>query len=143
MIPRLLLLVGATLACWLLIGLPARWAWGDAALVYCGVAALVCLVPAAATLAWAGWAYGQSPDKQLTTVLGGTGLRLFGVGAGAYALNQSVPYFRSDVGPGFLTWVLVFYFITLALETTLLLAGRPAAGDPVPADTASVAERLG
>jgi hypothetical protein len=138
-----LLLIGATLACWLLIGLPARWAWGDAALVHCGVAALLCLVPAAATLAWAGWAYGHSPDQQLTTVLGGTGLRLFGVGAGAYALNQSVPYFRADVGPGFLTWVLVFYLITLALETTLLLAGRPASEDAVSAGPTTGAGRIG
>jgi hypothetical protein len=143
-IHRLLTLIGATLAFWVLLALPARWAWGEATLVYSGVAMALCLVPAAVSLAWAAWAYRLPADKQLTMVLGGTGLRLFLVVGGAYALTASVPYFRMDQTPGFWTWVAVFYLFTLALETALSLAGRPAAeGSSLPAGPGAPAERLG
>jgi hypothetical protein len=129
---RLVLLIGLTVAFWGLIALPARAVWGDAAVVCSGVAAILCLIPAAATLLWADWAYRQPIDKQFAMVLGGTGLRLFVVLAGAYALQSSVPYFREHDTPGFLLWVLGFYLFTLALETVLSVSGRPTA-EPLPA----------
>src|SRR5262249_27507959 len=81
---RLLLLVGGTLAFWLLASLPFRAfdddrARGTAAVAYAGTAVLLCLVPAALTLAWGGRALQQSPEQQLIMVLGGTGVRLFTV----------------------------------------------------------------
>ena len=123
---RLLYLFGASAAFWLLVALPARHlGGGDAAVAYSGTALLLCLVPAVATLLWAGWALDKSPEQQLTMVLGSTGLRLFVVLGAAWALFASVPYYREH--GGFWAWLLVFYLFTLALEMALLLAGRPPA----------------
>jgi hypothetical protein len=121
-IRRIGILIGSTVALWLLLGLPARNFWHEAELVYSGVAAALCLVPTCATLAWSCWAWTQAPEMQMVAVLGGTGIRLFGVLAGAAALHSGVLYFRAH--PGFWTWVLVFYLFTLALEIILLLSGR-------------------
>jgi len=126
---RVLLLVGGSLAFWLLAALPFRIladdrGHGDAAMVYAGVAVLLCLVPACLTLLWAGKSLAKTPDQQVVAVLGSTGLRLFGVALAGFALYRSVPYFQAY--PGFLNWLVVAYLFTLALEMALLLAGRPA-----------------
>jgi hypothetical protein len=122
------LLTGGTLALWLILGLPARYFWGDAALVYAGVAVGLCLVPAALTLAWSDWAFRHSPEQQLTMVLGGTGVRLFAVLGGAWALYSLVPYLSQQ--PGYWAWVFIFYMSTLALEMALILAGRSTSQAP-------------
>jgi len=121
---RLLVLIAASCAFWLLVALPARvLGGGDRAVAHSGTALLLCLVPTAATLAWAGWALEQGPEQQVIMVLGGSGLRLFGVLAAGGALYFGVPYYR---GPGgFPIWLVVCYLFTLALEMVLLLAGRP------------------
>ena len=97
-----------------------------------GVVSFVALFFTGASFAWAAWAYRQPIEKQLAMVLGGTGVRLFVVLGGAYALNSSVPYLREHETPGFLAWVLVFYLFTLMLETALSVSSRPAA-EPLPA----------
>jgi heme/copper-type cytochrome/quinol oxidase subunit 3 len=141
---RLLVLIGGSLAFWILVAVPARAAWGDSAIVYSATALALCLVPSALTLAWATWAARQSADKQLTMVLGGTGVRLFGVALAAFALFQWAPYFRQYETPGFLAYLAVFYLFTLILETTLSLAGRSATdGDMVPAGSDRSVERVG
>jgi hypothetical protein len=131
-IRHLVLLIGGTTVFWALWALLAYAVWGGDSVVHSAIAAGLCLVPAAATFVWAAWAYRQSADKQLTMVLGATGVRLFVVLAGAFLLYTSFPYFRQDVGPGFLIWVGIFYLFTLALETVLTLTARPAA-EPLPA----------
>ena len=125
---RVLFLVGGSLMFWLLASLPFRIlaedrAAGDAAVVYAGSAVLLCLIPTTLTLLWSSCALKQAPEQQLTAVLGGTGIRIFVVLLAGFALFQWVPYFREY--PGFWTWLLVSYLITLALEMTILLAGRP------------------
>jgi hypothetical protein len=127
-IRRLGLFIGASLAFWVLVAVPARRLWGDIALTYSAVALGLCLVPAAATLAWAGWALHRSAEQQLLVVLGGTGLRMFTVLTAALVLYTRVEYFQRE--HGFWVWVLVFYLFTLALEMGLVLAGRSAAGGP-------------
>jgi hypothetical protein len=120
---RLVLLIAACGAFWLLAGLPARLlGGGDAALTYSGTALLVCLVPAVLTLAWAGRALRGAPDQQLVAILGGTGLRLFFVLGVAWLLYSWVPHYRER--EGFWVWLLVAYLFTLAVELALLLAGR-------------------
>jgi hypothetical protein len=137
----LLVLIGGSLAFWCLLALPAHYVWGGPALVYSATALALCLIPAALTLVWAQYAFAQSADKQLTMVLGGTGVRLFAVAGGGFTLIQFVPYFREPHTPGFLSWVLAFYLFTLIMETLLSTAGRPAAdSEMVPARTA---ERVG
>ena len=127
---RVLFLVGGSLLFWLLASLPFRMlaedrAAGNAAVVYAGTVILLCLIPTTLTLLWSSYALQQAPEQQLTAVLGGTGIRIFVVLLAGFALYQWVPYFREY--PGFWTWLLVSYLFTLALEMTILLAGRPAA----------------
>src|SRR5207248_5920615 len=108
-----------------LAGLPARvFGGGDQALVFCGTALLLCLPPMAATLAWAAWAQSKSPHDQLIAVVGGTGVRMMFVLAGALVLALAVPYFQNQVA--FWIWVLVVYMVALAVDVALMLAGRPA-----------------
>jgi hypothetical protein len=124
-IRRLLLLVGGTAAFWLIVGLPARYlGGGDTAIAYLGTALLLCLAPGMVTLIWGESAFKQSPDQQLILVLGGTGLRMFFVLLAGWALFVWLPYYQQQ---SFLIWLLVGYLFTLALDLTLLLAGRPEA----------------
>jgi hypothetical protein len=125
-IRRLLFLVGGCAAFWLLVGLPARHlGGGDAALVFLGTALLLCLGPALVTLVWGERALGQSPDKQLILILGGTGMRMAFVLSAGWILYLWAPYYERQ--NGFLIWLLVGYLFTLALDVTLLLAARPEA----------------
>jgi hypothetical protein len=125
-IRRLLFLIGGSAAFWLLIGLPARHlGGGDASMVFLGTALLVCLAPAILTLVWGERAFRQSPDKQLILVLGGTGVRMAFVLLAGWILYLWAPYYQRQ--NGFLIWLVVGYLFTLALDVTLLLAGRPEA----------------
>jgi hypothetical protein len=127
LIRRLLLLLTGSLAFWVLAGVPARHlGGGDAALVYSGTALLLCLVPAAATLVWAGKALQGTVDQQLVLVLGGTGIRMFAVLGAAWLLYEWVPYYRAHAG--FWVWILVCYLFTLTLDVALMLSVRPAQG---------------
>ena len=125
MIRRLLLLIGGALAFWLLAGLPAHaFGGGDRALVFSGVAVLLCLPPMIASLVWAEVALKRDPQQQLLLVLGGTGLRIAFVMAGGLVLFFCVPYFQGQIA--FWLWVMAAYPVTLALDVGLMLAGRPA-----------------
>jgi hypothetical protein len=117
--------LGVALVFWLLVAIPARHWWGDTEAVYSAVALAICVLPAAATLAWSSWVVHRPPAQQLVAVLGGTAVRLAVVSGLALALYQRLEYFHKE--PSFWGWVLVFYLFTLALEMTLLLAGRPVA----------------
>ena len=118
---RLVLMVGGTLAFWLLLAYPAHLIGGGRAVAYSATAMALCVVPAALTLAWAQRALAGSPGEQLTMVLGGTGLRMaFVLGAGL-ALYLTIPYYQ-DLG--FWVGVLVFYLFTLGWEMVLLVIGR-------------------
>jgi hypothetical protein len=124
-IRRLLFLIGGAAAFWLLVGLPARaLGGGDRALIFSGAAVLLCLPPMAGALVWASWAQSQSPQDQLVAVVGGTGVRMIFVLAGALILALAVPYFQGQVA--FWIWLLVVYAAALALDVALILAGRPA-----------------
>jgi hypothetical protein len=122
---RLLLLLAGSLAFWLLAALPVRLlGGGDTALTWSGTALLLCLLPAAVTLAWAHWALGGTPEQQLALVLGGSGVRLFFVLGTAFLLYELVPYYQ---GTGFWVWLLASYLVTLALDLGLMLSGRTTA----------------
>lgn len=124
---RLLLLIGATAALWLVLALPARHLGsGDDALALSGTAALLCLVPGVATFAWTEAAGRHSPHRQVLVALAGSGIRTAVALGGGLALTLGVPYFRDR--PAFWGWLVVFYLGTLALDLLLLLTGRPAGG---------------
>jgi threonine/homoserine/homoserine lactone efflux protein len=120
----LLLLFGGCAAFCLLVGLPARhFGGGDSALVFLATALGLCLLPAVATLVYGERALRQSIDHQLILVLGGAGARMAFVLLAGWMLYQYVPYYQQQ--SGFLLWLAVAYLFTLALDMTLLLAGRP------------------
>jgi len=122
-IGRVLLLIGGSLAFCLLTALPARHlGGGDLAVLYSGTTVLLCLVPAVATLLWSALAEKKNPQQVPLVVLGGTGVRMFGVLLAAWFLYTSLPVFREQAG--FWTWLLVNYLFILALEMALLLGGR-------------------
>ena len=129
---RLLLLIGGTLAFWVLVALPGRFLLDDAdsaarLIGYSGTALLLCLIPTAVTLIWSRAALEKSPEAQLIAVMGGTGVRLFAVLLAGWALNQNVNFYQEQ---SFWYWLLIAYLFTLALEMTLLLTGRPANAKP-------------
>jgi threonine/homoserine/homoserine lactone efflux protein len=95
----------------------------EAAVVFLATALALCLAPAVVTLLWGERALRQSADKQLLMVMGGTGVRMAFVLLAGWALYQYVPYYQQQ--PSFLIWLAVGYLFTLALDMTLLLAGRP------------------
>lgn len=108
---------------WGLIAIPVRYLLGgELTYVYSGTALGLCLIPGIATLLWANWAARQDPEQFPITVLGATGVRLFGVLIVAFLLIQNVPLYRQE--EGFLYWLVVCYSFTLALEMYLLLSNR-------------------
>lgn len=123
MTARVLSLVFAAAAFWVVLGIPARNLLGDEALLHSGVATLLGLVPGVLTLVWAGWAYGHNPQQQLLAVVGATGVRMFGVLLAALALYMSVEAFHR---PAFLLWVAAAYCFLLAVEVVLLVRSRAA-----------------
>lgn len=117
-----LLLIGA-LAFFVVVVYPAHWLGCTNAKLYGAVAAGLCLVPAMAIAAWAGWSPRRTPEQRLLLVLGGTFVRMgfvLGVGLVLYVLE---PLFRETA---FWIWVTVFYLFTLALEVGVLLTGQAA-----------------
>lgn len=122
---QLLYLSGGTLFLWGLAVVPARIAWGDGVIAHSGVAALLCLVPAVATLIWAQSAR-HSREGRLVAALGGSGLRLAIVLAGGFGLTQLLPEWFPW---SFWIWLMVFYVFTLAVETALLVRSEPRSGD--------------
>jgi hypothetical protein len=126
-IKRVGFLVGCTLLVWSLTAIPAHLLGGDTALSYSAVAGALCLVPTSLTLLWADWAYRQSPEQQLTMVLGGTGVRMGLVLGVGLLLYTTLPYFQQQ---SFWIWLLVFYLLTLALEMVLVVKGRTASERP-------------
>lgn len=120
-------LIAATLMAWIILVWPARLLWGADVPARSLAACLLCLVPAALTLAWAVAAAGGKPEQQLAVVLGGMLVRMVMVLAGALVLFFQVPILHDA---GFWMWVLGFYLLTLALEIALVLAHRSAAAAP-------------
>jgi hypothetical protein len=121
---RLAIFIGICAALWLVVAIPARHLIGEWALAYSGTAALVCLVPAALTLAWATWVSRKAPESFLLMMLAGTGVRLFAVAGAALVLDSMVPFYSQH--PGFWGWLVFFYLVILAVETGIILsAPRP------------------
>jgi hypothetical protein len=124
-IRRLAILLGGTVAVWLLAAYPAYRLGGEFALAISAAAAGLCLVPTLLTLAWANWAEEQTPEQQLLMVLGGTGVRIVVVLGAGLILWNVVPDLRVDAHDyTFWIWVLIFYVITLGLEMAILVVGR-------------------
>jgi hypothetical protein len=114
-------LIVGTLAFWALVALPARMLGSETALASSAAAALLCLLPAAITMAWADWLPPQTPTERLILVMGGTAVRLLGTVAGILITHAAAPELAQRMA--FWIWVLVFYLFVLSAETYLLLSG--------------------
>ncbi len=117
------LLVSACLGFWLVAAYPAYVLWGEAAVVFSAAAALLCLVPTAATLVWSYRVSRGSPEQQLLAAMGGMAVRMVVVIAAGMALYLLVPYFYRR---SFWLWVIVFYLLTLTVEIGLIVARQAA-----------------
>lgn len=104
---------------WLVFALPAYWLAGFDGLEGLAIAGLLCLVPGLLTLFLATLLpSGNDSNAMLTTVLGGTGLRMLFVLVGTMVVNSVRPQlgFR-----GFIVWLLAFYLAMLLAETLMVL----------------------
>jgi uncharacterized membrane protein len=119
------LLVAGTAALWLLAFFPARLFWGDAGVLYSTAAAVLCLVPMAASMLLVVWSRNGTPEARLAAVMGGTGLRMVVVILTAVALFKTVEELNR---PGFLISVVIFYLATLTLEVLVLVGRQKSAG---------------
>jgi type IV secretory pathway VirB2 component (pilin) len=117
------LLIGVTLALWVLLMYPARWLGVEEASLFSSVAVLLCLLPAAATLAWAHRSAQRSPEQYVMAALGGTVVRMAVVLGVGLSLYLGLPDFHRT---SFWIWVSVFYLFTLALEVILIVTSRTA-----------------
>lgn len=123
---QLLKLIVGSAVVWLLVVLPLRASTSDAGeafriTAYSATAFFICLIPMAATLLWGQHASQESPDQQMLLFFGGTGLRIFSVLLGGWALTQLVPFYRQM---SFWMWLATAYCCTLAIEVTLMVMGR-------------------
>jgi hypothetical protein len=122
------LLIGGSLAFWAVVAYPAYLVWGEPAVVFSAVAALLCLVPTTVTLIWCHKALrGGSPEQQLLAVMGGMAVRLVVVIGAGLALYFAAPYFHRR---SFWLWVIVFYLVTLSVEIGLIVARQSTAERP-------------
>jgi hypothetical protein len=115
---RCLRLVGVTLAVWLVSLYPAFRLFGVAGMEAASISAVACLVPGCVVF----WLLeGLSPgDAQIRAVLAGTGLRVaFGLAA-AVIMDELAGLAATN----YVVWLAVFYLVSLAVETHLILPAR-------------------
>jgi hypothetical protein len=120
---RLLLLLGGCSVLWLLLSYPAFLLGGQEGVMFSAVAAVLCMVPTAATLVWCDLVLGGSPEQQLMAVFGGTGIRIIFVLGSAMILYQALEMFHATA---FWLWIVVFYLATLTWEMTLVVRRQTA-----------------
>ncbi len=116
------LLIGGSLAFWVLTAVPAAQLWGTAMYVNSAIAAGLCLLPTVGVLLWVERSHGLSPQLLM---LGGMGLRMtVALGAGLI-LYVSVPALAEQGPVAFWGWLLLYYLFSLALEVVVLVQGKP------------------
>ena len=120
---RLLLLMAGSMTLWVVLSYPAYLLNGDEGVLFSAVAAILCLVPTAATLLWCDLVLGGSPEQQLMAVFGGTAIRIVFVIGVAMVLYQALEAFHSNT---FWLWIIVFYLATLTLEMVLVVRRQAA-----------------
>ncbi|MGH7200630.1 MAG: hypothetical protein ACREJB_08505 [Planctomycetaceae bacterium] len=130
-----------TAACgllWLALCGPAWWLAGSEGLWGLTISALLCLVPGLIVFVVA--AFGRTAASPVGAVLLGMALRMTFVLVGVLVVRGV----RPDLGlRSFLVWLVMFYLVTLAIETWLVLRStdhsprRPLPGS-VPRDSESL-----
>jgi hypothetical protein len=119
MIRRLGILLIGSLAGFLLMYWPMGVLVKEPPILVIGLAALVCVVPGGIVLAAAWQLRDKSPEVKIVGVLLTTVFRMGAAIAGGVLLYHGVPEVREYVSP-FISWGIVFYLVTLFIETRLL-----------------------
>jgi hypothetical protein len=118
---RLLLLVMGMTGVWLVLLYPTARLGGTDGVLASASALLLCLAPAAITLAWRSGVPERSPTDRLFRMVMSMLLRMTIVLGGGCGLYLLVPALNQL---GLWIWVLVYYLLALALETTLITIPR-------------------
>lgn len=109
-------LTGVTVGLWLLLGPPAYMLSGAAGLEGLSYAALLCLLPGLLVFAL-GAGYGAAAQQWVVGLVGMLVRMVFALGG--LILIHAV---RADLGiREFIVWVVVFYLVSLFVETQLLV----------------------
>ena len=125
----------ATLVLWVLLLIPAWSLAGVPGLEGLSYAAVLCLVPGWLTI-WMSRHVGAPSQLTALLVLAGTAFRLLFVLCGTLLVRAT----RSQLGfREFLVWLIVFYLVTLLVETLLILKPATATGE-IPGGVAASSE---
>ena len=116
---HLMVLIGVTFSCWLLVGCGAWLMVRPWVVLGSGLAALLCLFPGALMLFLAHRLTIDAAGKSLILSVGGFFVRLVFVLGGGLALYNS---FSELTIWTLVVWLVPFYVITLLVESRLLLA---------------------
>ena len=116
---HLMVLIGVTFGCWLMVACGAWLMVRPWVVLGSGVAALLCLFPGVLVLFVAHQLAIDESHKMLVLSVGGSFLRLvFVLGAGLALYNS----FSELTIWSLVIWIVLFYLVTLIVETWLLLA---------------------
>jgi hypothetical protein len=126
------MLTASTLALWVILAGPAYWLADSRGLEGLTISALLCWLPGCVVFFIVGLL--GLGNNQAMAVLMGSGLRMFAVLVGVLAINQ----WRADLGVReFLSWLIVFYLVTLVVETLLIVRSPNATTASIPASASS------
>jgi hypothetical protein len=128
---RLGVLATVTLSVWTLIAVPAAvWFEGPPGTVTL-VAAFVCLLPAGLTLILIDRLRKRAPVEKAVATLAAPFIRMILSGGAGIWLYVDWPLIHAH-GFAFITWMIVFYLVTLAVETSLLYIDTTASANAEP-----------
>lgn len=115
-------LTASALALWGLLAGPAYWLAGSLGLEGLTYSALLCVVPGC--LLFLAIPFFEFAQNKAYAFLVGSGLRMFVVLVATLILHE----IRADLGlKEFLSWLVVFYSVTLLVETLLIVKSPDAA----------------
>ncbi len=107
------------LVVWLASAVPAALFVDGAPILVTLIAALVCLAPSGLTLVLLDWVHKRSAEERIVATLAAPFIRMIVAGGGGIALYYLSPLINAH-GLSFISWIVVFYLVTLAVETRLL-----------------------
>jgi len=130
---RLRLLALVTVGAWLLVALPAGLLLAAAPPLVTLFSAILCLIPAGLTLILMDRLQKRTAEEKVVATLVAPFIRMILVGGGTVAGYYLVPYIHEH-GFGFVAWTVVFYLVTLAVETRLLYIDTTASAQAEPSN---------
>ena len=119
MIRRVGIFLLGTLAGSLVMYLPMGYLVGQPSIEVIALAAAICVVPGVLVLVAARRLKHKAPEVRIVGVLLSTAVRMVMAVGGGVLLYAVVPELKEHGAP-FISWVIVFYLITLFIETGLL-----------------------